>query len=105
MALALDIILVVIFAAFVFTAVKKGFVLSLLELAAVVLSFVLAYSFSPQVAEIAYDGFVKDATIKTIETQIDENISLNVGLTYWLFVDTSAKDTITSIYETISATF
>lgn len=76
MALALDIILVVIFAAFVFTAVKKGFVLSLLELAAVVLSFVLAYSFSPQVAEIAYDGFVKDATIKTIETQIDENISL-----------------------------
>ncbi len=76
MSLALDIILVVIFAAFIFTAVKKGFVLSLLEFVAVILAFVSAYSFSPKVAEAAYDGFVKDATIKAIETQIDENVSL-----------------------------
>ncbi len=76
MTLAIDIILVVIFAAFVLTAIKKGFVLSLLEFGAVILAFVLAYSFSPKVAEAAYDGFVKEATIKTIETQIEENVSL-----------------------------
>lgn len=76
MSLAIDIILVVIFAAFVVTAVKKGFVLSLLEFAAVILAFVLAYNFSPKVANAAYDGFVKEATIKTIETHIEENISL-----------------------------
>ncbi len=76
MTFVLDIILVIIFAAFVFTAVKKGFVLSLLEFVAVILAFVLAYTFSPKVAEFAYEGFVKEATIQAIEMQIDENVSL-----------------------------
>lgn len=76
MSFALDLILVVIFAAFVFTAVKKGFVLSLLEFVAVILALVLAYSFSPKVAEAAYDGFVEESIIEVIETKIDENVSL-----------------------------
>ena len=41
MSLAIDIILVVIFASFVLTAVKKGFILSLLEFAAVILASIL----------------------------------------------------------------
>ena len=76
MAFALDLILVVIFAAFVFAAVKKGFVLSLLELLAAVLALVMAYSFSPTVAQMAYDGFVEDTVIESVEAQIDTNVSL-----------------------------
>lgn len=97
MAIAIDIILAVIFAAFVLTAVKKGFVLSLLEFVAVILAFVLAYSFSPNVAEAAYDGFVKESTIKTIETQIEKNISLNETSTQTQVLLDSVPDYMVSV--------
>ncbi len=73
MTIILDVILIGIFAAFVFFAAKKGFVLTLLELVAVVAALVLAYQFSPVVAQGAYDGVVKESMISTIEEQIDEN--------------------------------
>ena len=97
MALAIDIILVVIFASFVLTAVKKGFILSLLEFAAVILALVLAYYFSPKVAETAYDGFVKEATIKTIETQIEENVSLQETTTQTQLLLESIPDYMVSV--------
>lgn len=97
MSLAIDIILVVIFASFVLTAVKKGFILSLLEFAAVILAFVLAYSFSPKVAQVAYDGFVKEATIKTIETQIEENVSLQETSTQTQLLLESIPDYMVSV--------
>ncbi len=97
MSLAIDIILVVIFAAFVFTAVKKGFVLSLLEFVAVILAFVLAYNFSPKVAEAAYDGFVKEATINAIETQIEENVSLTETSTQTQMLLESIPDYMVSV--------
>ena len=97
MSLAIDIILVVIFASFVLTAVKKGFILSLLEFAAVILAFVLAYNFSPKVAETAYDGFVKEATIKTIETQIEENVSLQETSTQAQLLLESIPDYMVSV--------
>ena len=97
MSLAIDIILVVIFASFVLTAVKKGFILSLLEFAAVILALVLAYNFSPKVAETAYDGFVKEATIKTIETQIEENVSLQETTTQTQLLLESIPDYMVSV--------
>lgn len=97
MSLAIDIILVVIFASFVLTAVKKGFILSLLEFAAVILALVLAYNFSPKVAETAYDGFVKEATIKTIETQIEENVSLQETSTQAQLLLESIPDYMVSV--------
>ena len=79
MSLALDIILIVIFAAFVLTAAKKGFVKTLLELVAVAAALVLAYQFSPVVAQGAYDGFVKESMISSIEEQIDENFNTSTA--------------------------
>lgn len=76
MSIVLDIILVVIFALFVFTSIKKGFVLSLLEFVAVIMAFVLSYSISPAVAQAAYDGFVEEKIVESVEAQIDENFSL-----------------------------
>lgn len=76
MSFVLDIILVVIFAAFVFAAVKKGFMLSLLELVAVIAALALSYQFSPVVAQAAYDGVVEESLIETVEGQIDENFNL-----------------------------
>ena len=72
MSIVLDVILVVIFAAFVLTAAKKGFVKTLLELVATILALVLAYQLSPVIAQGAYDGFVKESMITSIEEQIDE---------------------------------
>lgn len=76
MFLVIDIILVAVFALFVYTAMKKGFMLSLLEFLAVIISFVLAYSLSPVVAEAAYDGFVEKQLVESVEEKIDENFSL-----------------------------
>lgn len=75
MSLILDIILIAILVAFIAAAVKKGFVLSLLELVAVIAAFALAFSFSPVVAQGVYDGVVEDAMITTLEEQIDQNVN------------------------------
>lgn len=79
MSIVLDVVLVVIFAAFVLTAAKKGFVKTLLELVAVAAALVLAYQFSPVVAQGAYDGFVKESMITSIEEQIDENFNTSTA--------------------------
>ncbi len=79
MSIILDVILVVVFAAFIFAAAKKGFMLSLLELIAVIVALALAYQFSPVVAQAAYDGVVEESLIETVELQIDE--TLNVSTT------------------------
>ncbi len=101
MAFVLDLILVVIFAAFVFEAVKKGFVLSFLELVAVILAFVMAYTFSPTVAQMAYDGFVKESVIETIETQIDENVSLSETSAKAQLIIESIPDYVVSFADTM----
>ncbi len=101
MAFVLDLILVVIFAAFVFEAAKKGFVLSFLELVAAILAFVMAYSFSPTVAQMAYDGFVKESVIETIETQIDENVSLSETSAKTQLVIESIPDYVVSFADTM----
>lgn len=77
MSIILDVILLTIFVAFVFTAAKKGFMLSLLELIAVIVALALSYQFSPVVAQAAYDGIVEESLIETVETQIDENLNIS----------------------------
>ena len=39
----------------------------------------LAYQFSPVVAQGAYDGFVKESMITSIEEQIDENFNTSTA--------------------------
>ena len=74
MSLILDIILIAVFAAFVFAAVKKGFIRTLLELVAVVAALVLAYQFSPMASQAVFDGMLEKNITSSIETQISNNV-------------------------------
>ncbi len=75
MSFILDVILIAILVFFIATAVKKGFMLSLLELVAVVASFAIAFMFSPTVAQGVYDGFVEQTLLETLKTQLSENVN------------------------------
>lgn len=77
MSIIIDVILLTVFAAFVFTAAKKGFMHSLLELLAVILALVMSYQMSPVVAQAAYDGVVEKSLIKTVEVQLDESLNIS----------------------------
>jgi uncharacterized membrane protein required for colicin V production len=77
MSIILDVILLTVFVAFVFTAAKKGFMLSLLELIAVIVALTLSYQFSPVVAQAAYDNIVEEKLVLTVETEIDENLNIS----------------------------
>ena len=73
LSLILDIILIAVFAAFVFVAVKKGFIRTLLELVAVVAALVLAYQLSPVASQAVFDGMLEKNITSSIETQISDN--------------------------------
>ncbi len=77
MNIILDVILLTVLGAFVFIAAKKGFMLSLLELIAVIVSLVLSYQFSPVVAQATYDNIVEENLIETVEVQIDETLNIS----------------------------
>lgn len=77
MSIILDVILVTIFAAFVFTAAKKGFMRTLLELLAVIVALALSYQFSPVVAQATYDEIVEKSLVEAVETQIDETVNVS----------------------------
>lgn len=77
MSIILDVILVTIFAAFVFTAAKKGFMRTLLELLAVIVALALSYQFSPVVAQATYDEIVEKSLVEVVETQIDETVNVS----------------------------
>ncbi len=77
MSIILDVILITVFAAFVFTAAKKGFMLTLLELIAVIVALAMSYQFSPVVAQAAFDSVVEESLIETVETQIDETLNIS----------------------------
>ena len=77
MSIILDVILLTILVAFIFTAAKKGFMTSLLELIAVIVALVMAYQFSPVVAQATYDNIVEKNLIETVETQLDENLNIS----------------------------
>jgi uncharacterized membrane protein required for colicin V production len=77
MSIILDVILLTVLVAFIFTAAKKGFMRSLLELIAVIVALVMAYQFSPVVAQAAYDNLVEESLIETVQTQLDENLNIS----------------------------
>lgn len=77
MSIILDVILVTIFAAFVFTAAKKGFMHTLLELLAVIVALAMSYQFSPVVAQATYDEIVEKSLVEAVETQIDETVNVS----------------------------
>ena len=77
MNIILDVILLTVFVAFVFTAAKKGFMLSLLELIAVIVALTLSYQFSPVVAQAAYDNIVEEKLIETVETELDASLNIS----------------------------
>ena len=77
MSIILDVILVTIFAAFFFTAAKKGFMHTLLELLAVIVALALSYQFSPVVAQATYDEIVEKSLVEAVETQIDETVNVS----------------------------
>ena len=77
MSIILDVILITIFAAFVFTAAKKGFMLTLLELLAVIVALALSYQFSPVVAQATFDNVLEESLIETVETHIDETLNIS----------------------------
>lgn len=79
MSIILDVILVAIFAAFVFFAAKKGFMKTLLELVAVIAALALSYQFSSTLAKGVYDSMVKDNMITAIEEQIDDNVDISTA--------------------------
>ncbi len=74
MSIILDIVLVAIFAAYVFFAAKKGFVRTLLELVSVVAAIFLSFQISPVVSQTVYDGFVEKQIVTALEEQISENV-------------------------------
>lgn len=74
MSIILDVILIAVFAAYVITAAKKGFVRTLLELVAVVAAIFLSFQISPVVSQTVYDGFVEKEIVNALEEQINENV-------------------------------
>ena len=73
MSIILDVILIAVFAAYVITVAKKGFVRTL-ELVAVVAAIFLSFQISPVVSQTVYDGFVEKEIVNALEEQINENV-------------------------------
>lgn len=75
MTLILDIILAGIFVILVATAAKKGFVLTMLEVVAIIAAIFCASYISEPIAQSSYDMFLKGNIVKTINAEIDEKKS------------------------------
>lgn len=79
MNIIIDVILAVVFLAIVIFAAKKGFVLSILEVAAFILAIVLAFQLAAPFSTAIYDGFMG----KNIQSSIEEKLPNNAeGVTY-----------------------
>lgn len=73
MSVILDVLLIVIFAAIVYSAAKVGFVRSLLELLAVAAALFLSFQLSPVIAHSVYDSYFDEKIVTAIEEQTDGN--------------------------------
>lgn len=80
MTLVLDIILAGIFIVLIATAAKKGFVLTVLEVVAIIAALFCASYISEPIAQSSYDMFLKNNIVKTVNAEIDEKTaSANIG--------------------------
>lgn len=72
MTLVLDIILAGIFIVLVVGAAKKGFILTVLEVVAIIAALFCASYISEPIAQTSYDTFIKHSVVKTINSEISE---------------------------------
>lgn len=79
MFLALDIIVVVIFAATVIHCIRKGFLVSVLNLLKSVLAVAAAYLFSPALAEFFKNAFLSDAITVPVKSRLDVMLTETAG--------------------------
>lgn len=80
MALILDIVLAGIFVVLVVAAAKKGFVLTILEVVAIIAALFCASYFSKPIAQGSYDMFLKGNIEKKINSEISEHqVPQNLG--------------------------
>ena len=71
MFLALDIIVVVIFAATLINCIRKGFLVSVLNLLKSVLAVAAAYLFSPALADFFKNAFLSNAITAPVKNRLD----------------------------------
>lgn len=80
MTLVLDIILAGIFIVLVVSAAKKGFVLTVLEVVAIIAALFCASYISEPIAQTSYDMFIKSSVVKTVNAEISEKaVPANLG--------------------------
>lgn len=80
MTLVLDIVLAGIFIVLVASAAKKGFVLTVLEVVAIIAALFCASYISEPIAQTSYDMFLKGNIVKTIDSEIAEKaVPSNLG--------------------------
>lgn len=69
-----DIAVVILFVAFIFKGVKKGFVAEIAGLVSLAIAFVLALSLSETVSNAIYENIIKDVVTEEINNQISSAI-------------------------------
>ncbi len=79
MFLALDIIIVVIFAATLINCIRRGFVLSVMSLLKSVLALVAAYIFAPALADFFKNAFLSDAITSPVKSRLDVMLTETAG--------------------------
>lgn len=79
MFLALDIIVVVIFAATLINCIRKGFLVSVLNLLKSVLAVAAAYIFSPALADFFKSAFLSNAITAPVKNRLDVMITETAG--------------------------
>jgi len=65
-----DILLLLAFSGMVLVGAVKGFIKSVLGMAAIMAAFLLAYQLSPVLAPVVYDAFLSERVYETIETKL-----------------------------------
>ena len=79
MFLALDIIVVVIFAATLINCIRRGFVRSVLSLLKSVIAVVVSYMFTPALAEYFKKAFISDAITEPVKERLNVMLTETAG--------------------------
>ncbi len=75
LSIILDGILILVFASFIITGRKKGFIKTVLSLIVTVVSILIAREYSPAVAKWVNDTFIHEMGVKWLTNLISDNIS------------------------------
>ncbi|MBR4910666.1 MAG: CvpA family protein [Clostridia bacterium] len=72
MSILLDLIIIAIIVLWVILSAKHGFVRTLIEVVGFIAAFVIAFTVSPPLADMTYEGFIKS----TIVSSVDKNLNI-----------------------------